>query len=242
STPQEPNTLDRTVRVRLEPAPADAAGRPRWSPKAAKVELEADGDALVGSFELGPDGAPAVRVRLSKSAGAEYFDELWVDGDRDGEVDDAERLVTTPKEQRGKWWSSFDGEVSIPVPTEEEGGPARTRPYPLALWFVFDPLEPDAAPVLRWSRRGWHRGTATIDGREVLVQVTEAVMDGVFDQRDAWALGANAAALSAAGSRRLEQHVWLEGVAYRATGIDPHGRELRFEAFDPGFTEAEERQ
>lgn len=241
-SPQQDAAPVDSVRVQLEPASADAPGGPRWSPKGAKVELVQVDGVLEGSFELGPKGAPAVAVRLSKSGGAEHFDELWLDADRDGAVDDAERLQATPKEQRGKWWSSFSGEVAIAVPADAAGAVSETRPYPLALWFVFDPREPDAEPVLRWSRRGWHSGRAAIDGRDVLVQISEAVMDGVFDQRDAWALGADAAALSAASSRRLEQHVWLDGVAYRATAIDPHGRELTFEPFDPGFTEAEERK
>ena len=47
-------------------------------------------------------------------------------------------------------------------------------------------------------------------------------------------------ALAKAPARSLEQHCWLDGIAYRAVAIDPHGRMLAIESFDPGFTEAEE--
>jgi thiol-disulfide isomerase/thioredoxin len=65
-------------------------------------------------------------------------------------------------------------------------------------------------------------------------------LDGVFDQRDSWMLARERSKLFGTSSRSLEQHAWLDGVAYRPTSIDPHGRSLAFESFEPGFTEAEE--
>ena len=116
----------------------------------------------------------------------------------------------------------------------------KLRPYPVSLWFVEDPQEPDAPPALRWSRRGWHEGVLEIGGKPAFVLITEMEMDGVFDQRDAWALARDREALLKAGPRELERHCWLDGKAYRATNIDPDGLSLAFEPFDPGITEAEE--
>lgn len=221
--------------VALAPAAVDAPGGPRWSPKAASVPLVRSGPELAGEFALGASGGAPLRVVLRKSDGAEHFDRLWLDLDRDGMASAPELLEAVPKELRGKWWSSFAADV--PVPTSAGG----VRPYPLSLWFVEDPQEPDAAPVLRWSRRGWHAGELQIGGRPAYVYVTEMVMDGVFDQRDAWAIARSPKELSTAKAPAMESHVWLDGVAYRALSIDADGSKLSFEAFDPGFTEAEEK-
>lgn len=232
------------ITVTLAPANPGDGGGPRWSPKGASVALTASEGALTGSFALGPKGSPVVAVRLAKSADAEHFDRLALDRDRDGKLADDEVVTTTPKEQRGKWWSSFTAVVAIPVPADGDK-PATTRPYPLDLWFVVDPKEPEAKPeakpALRWSRRGWNLGTCEIAGRPAFVTITEMEMDGVFDQRDAWALARSPAALAAVGARSMEQHCWLDGIAYRPTAIDPHGRSITFERVDPGITEEQEK-
>lgn len=239
------------VEVPLAPAAADSPVSLRWSPKGATVPLEAVEDgALEGAFPLGPAGTPPIRVRLERSPGATHVDRLWIDLDRDDVRDDGgdeavdEVLETTPTERRGSWWSSFQATVTIPIPlprTAPEGTPARTRPYPIALWFVEDPREPDRAPALRWSRRGWHEGRCEIDGRVAHVLVTELRMDGVFDDRDAWMLARDPKDLGRRSSG-LDAHCWLDGVAYRPTRIDPHGRGVVIERFDPGWTEEEERE
>jgi thiol-disulfide isomerase/thioredoxin len=232
-TPAAPIGVE--VTVELKPADVDDGRGLGWSPKAAAVPLKADGAFLVGAFALGGKELPNVRVRLGRSEGAERHDLLWIDADRDGTFAEAERLETTPKDQRGKWWSSFSTTLSIPVAGDG------SRPYPLSLWFVADPQEPDAPPTLRWTRRGWHHGEATLGGKPVFVLVTEMRLDGVFDQRDAWAIAGDRAALLRASSTGLERHVWYGGVAYRPTAIDRDGRSLTFESFAPGVTEAEEK-
>ncbi|MCA8948763.1 MAG: thioredoxin family protein [Planctomycetes bacterium] len=238
--PQDPAPRATSLAVELAPAPTASKAAPRWSPKGAKVALHGEGDVLSGGFALGPVGSPGVAVRLAKSAGAERYDTLTIDLDRDGVLADDEALATVPKEQRGKWWSSFTATVQVPVPAEGDAA-AATRPYAMNLWFVEDPLEPDAPPTLRWSRRGFQLGEVAIGGEPAFVQISEREMDGVFDQRDAWALARSEAELATAPPRSLEQHCWLDGVAWRAIAIDPHGRRLRFESFDPGITEAEEK-
>lgn len=226
------------LEVRLATPPAGSKAI-RWSPKGATVALVKRDGALHGSFALGHRGTRAVTVRLEKSGGSEHHDLLWIDADRDGELRDAERLQTRPNQQRGKWWSSFTTEIAIPMTAV--GDQPASRPYPLGLWFVEDPQAPDAEPQLRWSRRGWTEGQIEIGNHLAFVLVTEMQMDGVIDQRDAWAIARDRDSLLAAPARSLDRHVWLDGVAYRTTAIDGDGRSLAFEAFDPGSTESEER-
>jgi thiol-disulfide isomerase/thioredoxin len=212
----------------------------RWSPKGAKVELTRDGETLAGRFALGPQGSAPIAVRLERRQGEAHFDVLDIDIDRNGKFTDSEGFMATPSEQRGKWWSSFEAELTIPNVAIDPTKTPKLRPYPVALWFVEDPQEPDAPPALRWSRRGWHEGQLEIDGKPAFVLITEMEMDGVFDQRDCWALARDRATLLKADARGLERHCWLDGKAYRATVIDPDGLSLAFEPFDPGITQAAE--
>lgn len=225
------------VLAALHPVVPVAGQGLRWSPKGATVALHRSGDALVGSFPLGPAGATPVAVKLAKSAGNAHFNTLWVDVNRDGRLSDDERLTVTPALTRGKWWSSFDTVVAVPLPGS---GAATSRPYPLALWYVEDPQDPREAPTLRWSRRGWHEGSVAIDGKPAYVLITEMEMDGIFDQRDAWAISRDSNALLKAAPHNLDEHVWLDGRAYRPVKIDESGMALSFVEIHPGTTEAEE--
>lgn len=216
--------------------PADPATKDsiRWSPKGAAVALKLQGQVLFGSFPLGAKGTEPIRIQLSK-VDSPYYNTLWIDSNRDRQSTQNEIFNATPTERAGKWWSSF-GPVNIPIPTAD----GKSRPYPINLWYVEDPLEPNAVPTLRWSRRGWHEGQVTLGGKTAYVLITEMNMDGVFDQRDHWILSRTRAGLWEPKSRGLEDHVWLDGICYRPLGIDADGMFLKFESFDPGFTEAEE--
>lgn len=226
------------VTAELKPvAPGTETGSLRWSPKGAAVELKKDGDALVGAFELGPRGTRAVQVRLERTGDSKWVNRMSVDLNRDGKFGDGESYPCTPSERNGNWWSSFStGDAMVPV----KGGGMRS--YPLSFWYVEDPTKPDAVPTLRWSRRGWHEGTVEIDGKLAYVLITEMVMDGIFDQRDAWFLARDRKDLLAAMSRGMEDHAWLEGKAYRLTKIDPDGMSVSFEGFNPGITQEDEAQ
>ncbi len=218
------------------PAPGMAL---RWSPKGATVALTLKARMLSGAFPLGPGNAPPIKVQLAKTGGETHYNTLWVDINRDGKLTENEKLTVTPKEIRGKWWSSFDTIVDVPVPAGE-GGVASTRPYSLALWYVEDPQEPTAPPTLRWSRRGWHVGQVEIGGKPAYVLITEMEMDGKFDQRDSWAMSRNADTLLRATPRGLDEHYWIDGAAYRPVKIDESGRSLSMVQVQPGTTEAEE--
>lgn len=226
--------------VHLTPVVPTTGTGLRWSPKGDTVHLWPHGSTLTGAFALGPRGARPIAVRLEKTGGSTHYNTLWVDANRDGRLTTAERLTVEPKLIRGKWWSSFDTVVTVPF----ESAPRDTkvaRPYALALWYVEDPVEPDSVPMLRWSRRGWHVGTTNIDGKPVWVLITELEMDGMFDQRDAWALSRDSAAvLKSADVRKLDEHAWLDGAAYRPVKIDPDGQSITMAVIVPGTTEAEE--
>ncbi|MCB0824774.1 MAG: thioredoxin family protein [Armatimonadetes bacterium] len=224
------------IETKLKPvSPGAETGSLRWSPKGAQITLKKDGNNLVGSFSLGLKGSKQIQVQLSKTVDAKYFDHLSVDMNRDGMFSEDEVWKTTPNERTGKWWSSF-ATSDVPVPVNDH----LARPYPISFWYVEDPLTPDAAPLLRWSRRGWHEGTVDIDGKPAYVLITEMVMDGQFDQRDAWFIARSRNDLLAALSRGMEDHAWLDGKAYRLTKIDPSGLTISFQSFDPGWTQAEE--
>jgi thiol-disulfide isomerase/thioredoxin len=214
--------------------PGEGAG-PRWSPKGESVPLTGTKDLLVGELALGPAGTPPVLVMLTRARESARVDQLAVDCDRNGAFEVSEVFTATPREQRGKWWSSFAATVQVPY------GDA-LLPYPMALWFVEDPLEPDAPPMLRWSRKGWREGTFVLNGAPAHAFLSELHQDGVFDRRDAWFLAREREALYAPGARSLGQHTWLDGRAYRALSLSPDGLSLSLEAFDPGMTEAEERE
>lgn len=227
--------------VALSPKAPDGAGeRLAWSPKGARVELKQQGDALVGSFDLGPQGAPPIAVRLERSPGAAHFDVLSIDLDRDGTLSAKERLTTTPKEQRGKWWSSFTATAQVPFAAAGEQ-PAHRQPYPMELWYVEDPREPDTHQDLRWSRRGWYEGRVELDGKPVLVLVTEMEQDGVITRADSWALAYDRKLLLSSSPRELSNHTWLEERAFHVTKIAEDGSSITFEPFDPRTTLAEEK-
>jgi len=229
------------ITVQLAPRVAATGASLLWSPSAEKVTLKQVGNALTGSFALGPVGAPTIAVKLVRAPGEMHYNTLWVDANRDGKLSDGAKLIVTPKAIRGKWWSTFATIIEIPVPASD-GHAASMRPYPLALWYVEDPDEPKAPPLLRWSRRGWHLGQVEIGGKPAYALITEMHMDGRFDQRDFWALSRDSAAiLKIRDMHEMERHMWLDGNAYRPVKIDPDGRSLTMVQIQPGTTEAEEK-
>lgn len=218
--------------------------RLRWSPYGARLPLTEGTDGMETTLALGPEGTPPIAILLAKSEGARYFDQLFMDLNRNGRLDDDELFVTTPSETRGRFWSSFSATVEIPV-TDPATGNAEGNPYPLDLWYVEDPNEPDAEPLLRFSRRGWMEGRVTLDGTETVVLLTENVMDGVFDRSDSWALASADSAddvLQAGYARPLEEHTWLFDAAYQVGEVDISGRRMVLVPFDPGITRTAEEE
>jgi len=231
------------VEVALTPGIPDAdAGRTmRWSPYGRQFRLRLVDGGLETEVHMGPDNT-LFRLRLTRSGASPYFDRLAIDRDQDGEFRADEVLETTPSETRNKFWSSFDTTLDIPVTDPWTGEPV-VNPYPLSFWYVEDPRVEEADTVIRFSRDGWMEGTATLDGVEAAVLVTEQIMDGEMDQHDSWALApADSADLTRSHTfaRQMQEHAWLGQQAYRVVEVDPSGRRVVIEPTDPGMTRAEE--
>ena len=220
--------------ARLEPRTRDAqATGPRWSPKGTQVSLERLDEALVGELQVGQVAKYQVAWQFDAAKGTAVFS---LDLDGDGHFSEQESQSLKGREQRGKMW--FSTTAILPLPSE-----SGTREYPINLWYVEDPLaEEDAALVMRWTRTGWYEGRFTVDGREAFVVLSEALPDGQYDRQDAWGLGWTAAEAYQNSLSRLREHAWLDGVAYQATDLHTEGRRIAFRAFDPGFTQEEERE
>jgi len=225
--------------------PDEADGQSlRWSPKGEKLFLLAEEGGLSTNLRLGPDGTAPLPIRLEKSEGQIYYDRLLLDRDRNGAYSDDEIVETVPKEIRARIWSSFETVVNVPV-TDPASGESQFNPYALSFWFVDDPTLEEEELVIRYSRRGWMEGTAKIDGIDAVVLLTESTMDGVFDERDYWAL---AVADSAAtifeldNARPAERHAWLGENAYSLIDIDPSGRRIVLVPFGAEVTRAEEAE
>ena len=143
---QSPQAAGPAIEIALVPRSPDAKSSLRWSPKGASVALAGGDDGLVGAFSLGDPGLGTIAVRLSSSEGSEHVDVLEIDLDRDGAFAPSERLTTTPRETRAKWWSSFEATVPIPMPPDADGAPTPARAYPIALWFVAGDFRLGGAP------------------------------------------------------------------------------------------------
>ncbi|MFT7553500.1 MAG: thiol-disulfide isomerase/thioredoxin [Rhodothermales bacterium] len=211
----------------------------RWSPKGEKLLLDADGFT---ELYLGDAAERPFLIHLERSEAAGYHDILRIDLNRDGILADDEFVTTTPSESRGKMWSSFNSELRVPV-VDPLTGQNDANAYPLAFWYVFDPLETDPEEVLRYSRRGWMQGDGVIDGIPARVMLTESLMDGVFDTADSWALAVADSAenvLRFGDARSAERHTWLGERAYRLVSIHPSGRQLTVQFGDVGISRAEE--
>jgi len=223
-------------------ADAESGAGLRWSPKGQQLPLSEVEGGLLAALPLGPEETTPIDLLLAKGPGADYFDRLFIDVNRDGEFDETELHETEVSETRGKFWSSFEATVGIPV-VDPNTDSAAMNPYPLSLWYVEDPLEPDVEPVIRFSRNGWMEGTVALDGVEGVVMLTESEMNGIFSTEDSWALASvdSAANILAAGyAKSLDEHSWLLQKAYRVTEVDPSGRRLFLAPFPSDITRAEE--
>lgn len=215
----------------------------RWSPKGEKLSLSQTDSGLIAQLYLGSKDLGPVNIVLSKSDGAQYPDRLQGDWNRNGKPDDDSVIHAVPRDSRGKMWSSFKAVVEIPVKDPLSGRQAM-NPYPLDFWYVYDPLEPDAAPVIRFSRRGWMQGAFDADSLKGLILLTEMQMDGRYDTLDSWmlALPGKQKELYGANSRSCNDHAWLGNKALCIKEMDPSGRKVTLILYNPGMTREEEEK
>lgn len=236
-----PPTLDGAVVVELALC-TDTSLRMGWSPKGATVPLKADGEnTLRGSITLGPPHTPRIAVELRRDAAGAEMNQLAIDLNRNGSFEDSELLTCQPNENRGKFWSSFS--TTVPIPVLDPWGKLDEVPYPMNLWYVRDPLEPDAPPTLRWSRSGFYTGTCKLGDADAFIMICESAMDGVLNRDDAWAIAPATDPKQALGinaMRNLDDHAWLGEQAYRVAALDASGLLAVVVPTDPGITRAAE--
>ena len=226
----------------LHPGALSDSLRLNWSPKAAAVSLELRNDGLEGEMHLGSPEQQSFRVRLEKADGSAYYNVLAIDANRDGQFEDSEKLMTEPKEIRHKMWSSFETELTVDV-TDSTTGKVVSNPYPIPLWYVEDPANPEPESALRFTRSGWMEGRIFIDSVDAYVRVSESLLDGQFTLDDEWglALPDSAANLySYKHDRPARRHAWLGEQAYRIVSLSRTGRSITIEPIDPGVTRAQE--
>lgn len=238
------NTFDQPSGTLVELVPGDTTNgkRLRWSPKGETIMLTFDGQDLVGQHHLGSEGTPSFAVRLSKSENASYFDQLWIDANRNGMVESEEQLTTEPSETRYKMWSSFETTLQISV-VDSVSGEGTLNPYPLSLWYVEDLREPQTEYALRFSRKGWMEGSVDLGGETALVRISESLMDGLFSWEDEWTLATTDSVhqlYAFQSNRPARRHAWLGEKAFKIIEISPNGRSLRLEPTDPGVTRTQE--
>ena len=237
-----PSEVDNGILAHLSPADMTAGQTLRWSPKAEAVPLQPEGEQLKGAFSLGSPGTGEFEVELTRSTGLSYFDQLWVDANRDGERQAEEQLTTEPNEVRYKMWSSFKTVLSVEV-QDSETGERVLNPYPVSLWYVEDLREAQTEHALRFTRHGWMQGQVELYGVLAHIRVSESTIDGLFTIEDEWTLALPDSVqhlYAFQQDRDAKRHAWLGEKAYRLVSINPTGRTVRLEPTDPGVTRAQE--
>ena len=159
-----------------------------------------------------------------------------IDHNHNGSFEVGEIYVAKPKLEGGVWWTSFD-DVTFHFVYDR----SRSIPYTTQLWFIDDPLETDAQPILHWTRTGWTEGRVLLDGKQRWIQLTDNNLNGIYDRGDCWILGNERADIFKVVVRKASDHFWLDGKAYVLKSIGESGRSAVVEPFDPGMTQAEER-
>jgi thiol-disulfide isomerase/thioredoxin len=204
----------------------------------------------VGTLKVGPDERAWIRVLATASP--EFpsdLCQLYVDRNRNGRFDDdgAPRVVKPSQNDKTKaWWSSIDN-VELTVPY---GGGVSER-FLVSFWSVREDGA-DAPDLIRYSRRSWRFGTATIAGVQALVAAMDANNDALFTRSDYWSvLNADAAnarrlVLSRAEARPGSRFMFLNTpgggeLVLEFRSFSPDGRFVDLAVVDRPMTKAEDR-
>lgn len=226
------------IEIELKPMiPTQKVRGLQWSPKGNKVPMTATDDGLRGQISIGKHPPIALQFDVEKPLeGGPAV--LKIDSDSDLKFSADETHKIDASERREKFWYSSKTTFDLRIDDDT------TRPYPVSLWYVVDPDQPDAPPVFRWSRTGWHQGHFEFNGKTCTVVITDADSDGMFTDKDAWGLGtSDKDAYSYKNSAfKINSHAWLDSVAFRIVDSDKNGQSVTIEAFDLGMTEAEDRE
>ena len=227
-----------TIKIEMRPmVPSEQNRGIGWSPKGNKVELQPEGDSLVGMLQFGGHSPAKIKLTIESDDDKPAGDGvLQMDLNGDGSFGDQETVTIKPRLTRGKYWYSSTGSIEIPV---SEG---KTRPYPFSVWYVLDPDSNESG--IRWSRRGWHEGEFEFGQKKCTAVITDRDSDADFGKADAWGLGKTSkeACSGMNSANPFDKHAWLEGIAFQVVDFDKHGQWITIEAFDLGFSEAEDRE
>lgn len=226
------------IKVDLNPmVPSQTVSGIRWSPKGNKITLSKNENGLSGELRIGDHKAISLELTRDDSK-PQNSAVLKIDLDHDGQFSGNEIHDIESSQSRGKFWFSAKATINLPV-TESQ-----SRPYPISLWYVVDPAESPSEEVIRWSRRGWHEGVFSFNGKSGTVVITDRDSDGVFTSSDAWGMGATPQQAYAHenSSNPIGEHAWLDSVAWKITGCDEQGSFVKIRAFDLGMTQAEDRE
>lgn len=239
-----PDKSSGLIKVDLQPMVRDASNGLRWSPKGEKLPLTDLGKGLGATLFLGEDQLPPIGLWLHKSEGAENYDLLDVDLNRNGLFQEEEDTLLTcePNITRGKVWSSFTGEVQIPF--SRKGLQKKVvNPYPISFWYVEDPASEENEMVLRYSRSGWMEGTVETPLGKMSILITESKMDGIFDRNDSWALAPDSSRndiFTSKLAKSMGSHAWFGEQAFGIDTLLSSGRTIWIKQVDPQISRAEE--
>ena len=235
---------DNTHLIILSPQIPSKGKMMRWSPKGKQLSLVEKNGGMETELKLGAVDVSPLLLRLEKGEDQKYFNRLLGDWNKNGSLSDDTVLITVPNEIRGKFWSSFETTLHIPV-RDPASGESATNAYTISFWYVEDPIEPVIEHVLRFSRRSWMQGNFELDGVPAVMMLAEMEMDGIYDSLDSWALAAADRPqdlYESANSRSILNFAWLGDKAYKIKSIHPSGREVKLEAYDPGITRADDER
>ena len=250
-----------TIRVDLAFAAPGSGPTPNFSPYGTQVPLQtvpataplpsgAVHPAKTGVLKVGPGESSWISVLATATRECPTdLCQLFVDRNRNGRFDDEGpgRAATPSQNEKTKaWWSSIDNvELQVPYP----GGVV--EPFVVSFWSV---REDGASPpdVIRYSRRSWRIGRATVNGVDALVAAMDGNNDAIFTRSDSWSVvnadapNAARAVLSSTEARPGARFMFLKKPDGREMVLEfksftPDGRSVEFAVVDRAMTKAEDR-
>jgi hypothetical protein len=216
---------------------------PRISPKATQINLlptELAGikgqDHLIGRIPLGVHAVhgDGQLIALGRTKGDRPYDLLFIDTDLDDDLADEKPVAASPKVIRDKWWSSFEGELKA-IHSE---GPDGAIAYPVSIWVTAETPE-ETPSLVRYTRRGFSVANIIIEGIEYTVLVSDGNNDGVIGKGDFWRIDGDNPQAST-DWRRMPDHCWAEGKAWKLVMEGTDGRSGTLYNFDAGRTQADD--